>query len=213
MSLHVRIKICGITRLEDALATADLGVDAVGFVFYKTSPRYISPDRAVEIINRLPPFVSAVGLFVNPAQKEIDQTLADCPIDVIQLHGNESPVFCSRQNRRVIKAILVSGVTDLKRADQYDCSVLLDSRAPEGMYGGSGMKFDWSILDRFVHPYPVILAGGLNDENIRAALNSRQLHAVDVSSGVESSPGIKDREKMRRFVERVQDFNAQQENS
>jgi len=199
--------------MEDALAAAGLGVDAVGFVFYKTSPRYISPDRAAEIIGRLPPFVSAVGLFVNPAQEEIDQTLDDCPIDLIQLHGNELPAFCSRQNRRVIKAILVSDVTDLKRAGQYDCSVLLDSRAPEGMYGGSGMRFDWSILDRFVHPYPVILAGGLNDENIQAALNSRQFHAVDVSSGVESSPGIKDREKMCRFVERVQEFNVQQEYS
>jgi len=211
MSTPVRIKICGITRLEDAVAAMDLGVDALGFVFYKHSPRYIPPIQAAEIILRLSPFVSAVGLFVNATREEIDAVLAACPVDILQFHGNESASDCSRQHRRVIKAISVSGVTDLKKAGQYDCGVLLDARAAEGVYGGSGRTFDWSVLKRFTHTHPVILAGGLNGENIYAALNSRQFYAVDVSSGVESSPGIKDRDKMRRFVSGVREFNMQQE--
>jgi len=211
MSAPVRIKICGITRLQDALAAAALGVDAVGFVFYQKSPRYITPDRAAEIILRLPPFVSTVGLFVNAEQVMVDAVLADCPIDVLQFHGDEMPSFCRQQHRRVIKAVAVSDVTDLAKADKYDCPVLLDAKAPEGVYGGSGRTFDWSMLECFTHTGPVILAGGLNERNIRAALNIRQYHAVDVSSGVESSPGIKSVEKMRRFTACVGEFNLQRE--
>jgi len=203
---HTRIKVCGITRLEDALAASRLGVDAVGFVFYAKSPRYLSPDKAATIIRQLPPFVSAVGLFVNPTQEEIAEVLQTVPLGVIQLHGDESPAFCKSQRRRVIKAIAVSSKEDLKQASKYDCPLLLDAKAPEGVYGGTGTSFDWSLLEGFEHSHPLILAGGLNAANIEEALSHRQWFAVDVSSGVEVSPGIKDDIKMSDFVGRVNAF-------
>jgi len=203
---RTRIKVCGITRLEDALAASRLGVDAVGFVFYPKSPRYISPMQAATIIRQLPPFVSAVGLFVNPAQSDIDAVLQHCPLGVVQLHGDESPEFCMAQPRRVMKAIPVSSAEDLKRAQTYPCPVLLDARAPEGVYGGTGRSFDWSLLENFEHDHPLILAGGLNAANVEAALSVRQWFALDVSSGVETSPGIKDETKLSEFVARVNSF-------
>ncbi|MCF7821819.1 MAG: phosphoribosylanthranilate isomerase [Mariprofundaceae bacterium] len=203
---HTRIKVCGITRLEDALTASRLGVDAIGFVFYPKSPRYITPVQATKIIRQLPPFVSAVGLFVNPTQSEIDEVLRHCPLGVVQLHGDESPEFCMAQPRRVMKAIPVSSLEDLKRAQTYPCAVLLDTKAPEGVYGGTGKSFDWSLLKNFEHEHPLILAGGLNASNVEAALSVRQWFAVDVSSGVEISPGIKDSAKLCEFVARVNSF-------
>ncbi len=200
---RTRIKVCGITRLEDALEASRLGVDAVGFVFYDKSPRYIEPMKAAAIIRELPPFVSAVGLFVNPSQDEIDAVLACCPIGVIQLHGDESPEFCEAQTRRVLKAVAVSSADDLKKAKHYRCPVLLDAKAPPGVYGGTGEPFDWSLLDGFTHDYPLTLAGGLNIDNVRDAMAIRQWFALDVSSGVEMSPGIKDHRKLLAFVEAV----------
>jgi len=202
-SVRTRIKVCGITRLEDALAASQLGVDAVGFVFYPKSPRYIEPAKAAAIIRQLPPFVSAVGLFVNPTQEFIAEVLQSVPLGVIQLHGDETPAFCKAQRRRVLKAIAVSGPEDLQRARRYDCPLLLDARAPAGVYGGTGSAFDWSLLKGFEHPYPLTLAGGLNIGNVEAALAVRQWFALDVSSGVEIAPGIKDAEKMRLFIETV----------
>jgi phosphoribosylanthranilate isomerase len=203
---HTRIKVCGITRLEDALTASRLGVDAVGFVFYPKSPRYIDPDKAAAIIRQLPPFVSAVGLFVNPTQDLIAEVLQKVPLGVIQLHGDESPDFCQAQRRRVIKAIAIGGEEDLKRARKYDCPLLLDAKAPQGVYGGTGTSFDWSLLEGFEHNHPLVLAGGLNASNIEAALSVRQWFAVDVSSGVEVSPGIKDDTKLCDFVARVNSF-------
>ncbi|RLL53557.1 phosphoribosylanthranilate isomerase [Mariprofundus sp. EBB-1] len=197
---RTRIKICGITRLEDALKAAELGVDAVGFVFYDKSPRYIDPQKAASIIRQLPPFVSAVGLFVNPTQAYIAEVLQSVPLGVIQLHGDESPDFCSAQRRRVMKAVPVSDAGDLKQAARFNCPVLLDAKAPAGVYGGTGKSFDWALLQSFEHDFPLTLAGGLNVENVEEAMSIRQWFALDVSSGVESSPGIKDAEKMRAFV-------------
>jgi len=200
---RTRIKVCGITRLEDAQLASQLGVDAIGFVFYPKSPRYISPDRAATIIRQLPPFVSAVGLFVNPTQEMIADVLKTVPLGVIQLHGDESPAFCQSQRRRVLKAIAVGSREDLKKASSYDCPLLLDAKAPDGVYGGTGTSFDWSLLDGFEHRHPLTLAGGLKASNIEEALSRRQWFAVDVSSGVEVSPGIKDEAKLRDFVARV----------
>ncbi len=200
---RTRIKVCGITRLEDALSASRLGVDAVGFVFYPKSPRYIDPMKAAAIIRELPPFVSAVGLFVNPSQQDINRVLESCPIGVIQLHGDETPEFCQAQARRVIKAVPVSCREDLKKAHRYPCPVLLDARAPAGVYGGTGQAFDWSLLEGFRHDYPLTLAGGLNIDNVRRAMAIRQWFALDVSSGVEQSPGIKDENKLTAFVEAV----------
>ncbi|MDX8406761.1 MAG: phosphoribosylanthranilate isomerase [Mariprofundaceae bacterium] len=207
---RTRIKVCGITRLEDALTASRLGVDAVGFVFYPKSPRYIEPMRAAAIIRELPPFVSAVGLFVNPSQQEINQVLETCPIGVVQLHGDETPEFCQAQPRRVIKAVPVRTADDLKKARHYDCPVLLDAMAPAGVYGGTGEAFDWSLLQGFTHDYPLTLAGGLNIDNVQDALEVRQWFALDVSSGVEQAPGIKDADKMQAFVNAV---NAAQSDS
>ena len=205
---RTRIKVCGITRSEDALAASELGVDALGFVFYEKSPRYIAPKEAARILRALPPFVSAVGLFVNPSQGYIDEVLHACPLDIIQLHGDESPAFCRTQSRRLLKAVAIEAAADLERASQFHCPLLLDAKAPPGVYGGAGERFDWSLLHGFRHDYPLILAGGLHSDNVRDALAVRHWFAVDVSSGVESSPGIKDADKMRAFVAAVRDCDG-----
>ncbi len=192
-----------MTRIEDARLAASLGVDAIGFVFYDKSPRFISPVEAAAMIRSLPPFVSAVGLFVNPGQDEIDDVLKHCPLDVLQFHGEEAPAFCEAQTRRTIKAIPVREKADMQMVHAYHCPVLLDTKAPQGVYGGTGKMFDWTLLDGFEHTYPLILAGGLNVDNVNMALDIRQWDALDVSSGVESMPGVKDAEKLRRFMARV----------
>lgn len=210
MARHrTRIKICGITRLEDALAASMLGVDAVGFVFYDRSPRYIDPEKAAAIVRRLPPFVSAVGLFVDPGQEWIAEVLRHCPLGVIQLHGDETPEFCALQRRRVVKAISVRSSADLARISHYRCSVLLDAPAPDGVYGGTGSRFDWSLIGDLRHDYPLMLAGGLDADNVAQALALRDWFAIDVSSGVERAPGIKDAEKMRALVRAVQQAEQQ----
>ena len=200
---RTRIKVCGITRLEDALVASGLGVDAVGFVFYDKSPRYIEPARAAAIIRQLPPFVSAVGLFVNPSQDFIAEVLQSVPLGVVQLHGDETPEFCAAQRRRVLKAIHVSCADDLTYAASFNCPLLLDAKAPAGVYGGAGNTFDWSLLKNFRHDYPLSLAGGLTVDNVGRAMAVRPWFALDVSSGVEQSPGIKDADKMRAFVNAV----------
>jgi len=200
---RTRIKICGITRLEDALAASSLGADAVGFVFYDKSPRFIEPAKAASIIRQLPPFVSAVGLFVNPTETYIGEVLKTVPLGVVQLHGDETPEFCEAQRRRVLKAIPINGADDLDKAKRYPCPLLLDAKAPPGVYGGTGARFDWSLLQGFRHDFPLTLAGGLDTGNVREALAIRQWFALDVSSGVESAPGIKDAEKMREFFAAV----------
>lgn len=200
---RTRIKICGITRAEDAARAAALGVDALGFVFYPASPRYIAPVDAAAIVRSLPPFVSAVGLFVNAPQTEIDAALDICPLDILQLHGDESPEFCRAQPRRVIKAVAVREAQDVARLKDFDCPVLLDAKAPPGVYGGTGSSFDWSLVKDVQHAHPLILAGGLGGDNVARAMAVRQWHALDVSSAVELSPGIKDAGKMLEFVAAV----------
>jgi len=199
---RLNLKICGITRLEDALLASALGVDALGFVFYDKSPRYIDPAKAQEIIAQLPPFTTVVGLFVNPSQKFVDGILEICSLDIIQLHGDESPVFCEAQHRRVIKALPIAKAQDLERLSEYNCPVLLDTKAPEGVYGGTGQSFDWALLQGLKHEYPVMLAGGLQAENIDEAMKVEGIYALDVSSGVESAKGIKDKEKMKVLCEK-----------
>jgi len=209
--MRTRIKICGITRLEDALMAAGLGVDAVGFVFYDKSPRYIEPAKAAAIIRQLPPFVSAVGLFVNPSQEFIAEVLKTVPLGLLQLHGDETPEFCEAQRQRVLKAIPIANPEDLANAHRYPCPLLLDAKAPAGVYGGTGTSFDWSLLKGFEHDYPLTLAGGLDAGNVQEAMAIRQWFALDVSSGVESAPGIKDADKMRDFVAAVHGASAKEQ--
>lgn len=201
---RTRIKICGITRLKDAIDAVRFGADALGFVFYPPSPRAITPEQAANIIAKLPPFVSCVGLFVNPSQADIDQTLSVCPLDQIQLHGSESAEFCARQLRRVIKAIPVQTAEDLDAAKAYNCAILLDAKAPKGVHGGTGQCFDWRVLQGFEHAHPLILAGGLHPENVTDALAIRPWFALDVSSGVESAAGVKDPARMNLFFQVIQ---------
>lgn len=200
---RVRMKICGITNLEDALCAIACGADALGFVFYKKSPRYISPEKAAAIILQMPVFVQAVGLFVNADAEEIDLTVAQCKLDVVQLHGDELPIFCESLPYRVLKAVPIATQDDVSKIKDYACAVLLDTKAPDGVFGGTGEAFDWTFLQGLSHDYPLLLAGGLNVGNIQEALAAHSWYAVDVSSGVESSRGIKDHVKLKEFCEQV----------
>ena len=205
--MRTRIKICGITSIEDASAAVLAGADALGFVFYSQSPRYIPMAKAAKIIKILPPFVSVVGLFVNAEQNYIDEVVQRCGLDVIQLHGDESPKTCIRQNKPVIKALSIHIAEDLEKVANYKCTVLLDAKAPLGVHGGTGKAFDWSLLKELEVHQPVILAGGLRVENIEEALGLRHWYAVDVSSGVELEKGVKDHEKMKVFCNYIHQYN------
>ena len=204
-----RIKICGITRPEDARAAAAAGADAIGLVFYPPSPRAVDIDRARDIVAALPPFVTAVGLFVDAAAAEIDAVLQQVPLDMLQLHGDETPAFCAGLNRPWFKALRMRPDVDIAGlAASYPGSraLLLDSFAA-GVPGGTGKVFDWSRippLDR-----PIILAGGLDPGNVADAVRSVAPAAVDVSGGVEKTPGLKDPERINAFCAAVRAADEQ----
>ncbi len=204
IKLRTRCKICGITRLEDALKAAELGVDALGFVFYEPSPRYIDPVRANEIIRQLPPFVTSVGLFVNHDRSQVEEILQVARLDVLQFHGEEDDAFCRSFNKVYYKAIGVESAAALqqKMKDYPGASALLLDTHDPILKGGTGRSFDWRLVgeDR---PKPIILAGGLNPDNVREAIGMTQPYAVDVSGGVEASKGIKDAQLMREFLREV----------
>ena len=198
-----RVKICGITSSEDALAAIAAGADALGFVFYAKSPRALLPEQAAAIIRSLPPFVTTVGLFVNADRATIKETVATCGLDVIQLHGDESPQDCCFSGCRVIKALRIKDSASLERAADYEVSGLLLDAWSDRVYGGSGEVFDWQLLKNFASHHPVILAGGLIPENVAEAIRQVRPYAVDVSSGVEMAPGRKDKIKMAEFIRQV----------
>ena len=200
----VRSKICGITRIEDALSAAEAGADAIGLVFYAKSPRAVSVQQARAIIAALPPFVTTVGLFVDASRQELDEILAAVPLDLLQFHGDESPAFCEALQRPYIKALRVKPGDDLAAqvaAYGQASGVLLDTYVP-GIPGGTGEAFDWSLVPQGLNK-PIILAGGLVAENVAAAIRQVQPYAVDVSGGVEAGKGIKDAEKIRAFMRAV----------
>jgi phosphoribosylanthranilate isomerase len=199
-----RIKICGITRPDDARAAVEYGADAIGLVFYSKSPRFVSLDTASAIAAIIPPFVSIVALFVDEPASDIQRTLECVPIDLIQFHGEESAQFCDQFRRPWIKALRVRPDIDLPSAcTRYSKArgVLLDS-FQEGVPGGTGKSFDWQLAAAPL-PLPIVLAGGLNAENVAAAIGALHPAAVDVSGGVESSPGIKDVERIQQFIAAV----------
>jgi phosphoribosylanthranilate isomerase len=203
-SMTVRIKICGITRSEDALAAADLGTDAIGFVF-APSPRRVSPDKAREIVMALPPLVQTVGVFVDEDPEKVLSIAALCRLDMLQLHGKESPDYCRRFGHRVIKALRVHGPDGLQAGSEYVGAVdalLLDTYV-RGQQGGTGRTFDWNLALGAKRFGRIILAGGLNPDNVGAAISAVKPYAVDASSGLEQKPGIKDHEKMVRFIQIV----------
>ncbi|MEW5746226.1 MAG: phosphoribosylanthranilate isomerase [Nitrospirota bacterium] len=198
----VRVKICGITNTEDALAAVEYGADALGFIFFEKSPRYISPLKAKEIIAYLPPFVTAAGVFVNEDPATMKETMSLAGITVLQLHGDEPPETCSIWPR-VVKAMRVKDFTDLKPLEKYRVSAfLLDTYSPRE-FGGTGQTFNWDIAVEAKRYGKIILSGGLNPDNIERAVQWVRPYAVDVSSGIEERKGKKDLKKMRAFIERA----------
>ncbi|GLO39886.1 MULTISPECIES: phosphoribosylanthranilate isomerase [Pseudomonas] len=201
---NVRSKICGITRIEDALAAAEAGADAIGFVFYAKSPRAVDVRQARAIIAELPPFVTTVGLFVNASRCELNEILEVVPLDLLQFHGDETPQDCEGYHRPWIKALRVRPGDDLEAACQLYAGargILLDTYVP-GVPGGTGEAFDWSLVPARLSK-PIILAGGLSADNVGQAIAQVRPYAVDVSGGVEQAKGIKDAAKIEAFMRAV----------
>ena len=206
--MRTRVKICGITRPEDARAAAEAGADAIGLVFYPPSPRYLSAERAVLIRDALPPFVQAVALFVNPDAAQVAQVLGRVRPGMLQFHGDESPAFCAQFGMPYVKACRVRAGVDLLeylRAFSGAAAWLLDSFVEE--YGGVGERFDWSLVPAR-RERPLILSGGLARDNVAEAIRRVRPWGVDVSSGVESAKGIKDAAKIAAFIAEVRDADV-----
>ena len=200
----VRSKICGITRVEDALAAAQAGADAIGLVFYAKSPRAVNVQQAREIIAALPPFVTTVGLFVNASRCELNETLDAVPLDLLQFHGDETPADCEGFNRPWIKALRVRPGEDVEaQCKRYAkaSGILLDTYVA-GVPGGTGEAFDWALVPAHLSK-PIILAGGLSPDNVGAAIAQVRPYAVDVSGGVEQAKGIKDAARIDAFLDAV----------
>jgi len=197
---RVRVKICGITRLEDALLAASLGADALGFNLWPGSKRHVDPDVARAITDRLPPLVTAVGVFVGQPPTEVMALAAQAGVQVVQLHGDEGWEDVNGYPIPALKAIRLAGPESLRDLHRYRVrGFLLDAPLPG--YGGSGTTCDWALARQVAAQVPVLLAGGLTSENVAEAVRTVRPWAVDVASGVESAPGVKDPEKLRRFIE------------
>lgn len=203
--MRTRVKICGITRLEDGLAAATAGADALGFNFYDKSPRVIGIGQAQEFHAALPPFVARVGLFVNAQPEFVKAVLAAVPLDLLQFHGDESEEYCRGFARPYLKALRMKPGMDVAAAAQAYASaqgILVDAWHEE-QYGGTGKAFDWSLLGAAVRSERLVLAGGLHPGNVAEAIRQVRPWAVDVSSGVESAPGIKDKGKIEQFMSAI----------
>lgn len=200
----VRIKICGITERDDALHAIDCGADALGFVFYERSPRAVTSKKAQKIIAELPPFVTVVGLFVNEDPRTVRLIADHCGLDVIQYHGDESPEMVRMAPRRSIRALRVRENETLDDIDLYPGSGLLLDAWVSGAFGGTGVCFNWAIAAGIAKRRSVILAGGLTPENVAEAIQTVQPYGIDVSSGVEATPGRKDRKKVADFIKAAQ---------
>jgi phosphoribosylanthranilate isomerase len=202
--MSVRVKVCGITRSEDAIAAIQCGVDAIGFVFWPHSTRYIDPESVRRIAEVIPPFICTVGVYVDPDAAWVEQTARAAKLNLLQFHGDESPEFCNQFSQPYIKAIRVKPDTDLLQyAQRYGAAkgLLLDTYAAD-MPGGTGHAFDWQLIPQQLS-LPLILSGGLNPDNVARAIKQTQPWAVDVSSGVEASKGIKDEKKIIAFMQGV----------
>lgn len=205
---RTRIKICGLTREQDVEAAVAAGADALGFVFYPNSPRYLDIETAAALVRRVPPFVTRVGLFVNPDPRVLADTLAAVPLDVIQYQGDESPEFCEGFGHAYVKvARMRPGIDLVEFARSYPSArgLLLDAYVES--YGGAGQVFDWSMVPKAL-PLPVVVAGGLTAANVGSAIRQLRPWGVDVSSGVEIAKGIKDPEKINAFVAAVKDADS-----
>lgn len=204
-----RVKICGITRAEDAHAAAGAGADALGFVFYPPSPRNVDAGVARDIIRALPPFVTSVGLFVDPDPTDVKRVISIAPVDLLQFHGDETPQLCRSFGLPYIKVIRVRpGVDLLEYARRFDDSrgLLLDAYV-SGTQGGTGTRFDWTLIPENL-PKPIVLSGGLDPDNVAEAIRQVRPAAVDVSSGVEAAKGIKDPRRILSFISGVRNADA-----
>jgi phosphoribosylanthranilate isomerase len=198
------VKVCGITRLEDALDAAALGASAIGLVFWPASPRAIAPIAARTIVEALPPLVTPVGVFVDQPDADVDRIAGEVRLGAVQLHGGESPAYCARLRRPVIKAFGVDGSFDEAAVDPYPpaVTVLLDARDDERR-GGTGRRIDWTVAARVAAKRRIVLAGGIDAGNVEEAIRTVRPFAIDVSSGVERAPGVKDHAKMQALFEAV----------
>jgi phosphoribosylanthranilate isomerase len=203
-----KVKICGITNYEDAVAAMEMGADLLGFNFYRPSPRYVTPEAAASIINKLPAFVDVAGVFVNHTLDETREIASQCQLDWIQLHGDENAEFCrwlAYDSPKTMKAIRVKEAEDVQRTDEYFTdAVLLDAYDP-AKYGGTGLTFDWNIIGHIGKR--IFLAGGINPDNAVAAMELG-VYGIDVCSGIESEPGKKDHEKLKRLFDTVRHLRA-----
>ncbi len=207
--MRTRIKICGLTRCEDARSAVDCGADAVGVVFYRPSPRCVSPARAREIVQSLPPFVTTVGVFVNPDRGEVEEALRVGGVSLLQFHGDESADFCASFGAPYIKAVRIRpGLDLLEYLSPYDAAGawMLDAYHDD-LYGGTGGAFDWDMVPKTL-ARPIILSGGLNAGNVEVAVRRVRPFAVDVSTGVEASKGIKDAARIAAFIEAVKNADG-----
>lgn len=196
-----KIKICGITNFEDAKIAVDYGTDAIGFVFAE-SKRQVSKEKVKDIVQKLPPFVTPVGLFVNETSKNIEEICKYCNLYTIQLHGNEPPVFLSGLKQfKIIKAFRIKNEEDIHQVQGYEAHALLLDGYAENQRGGTGTTFDWRIAGKAETSLPIIIAGGLTDKNVSQAIHIATPYGVDVSSGVEIRPGKKDRQLVRKFID------------
>lgn len=207
--MSTAVKICGITRIEDALAAARCGAHAIGLVFYRASPRYVAPDRAGDIVRALPPFVTAVGLFVDASAQEVRAVLAQASVGLLQFHGAELPAFCRQFGLPYLKAVQVRARVDLLQYahDYHDAKALLLDTFVDGARGGTGETFDWSLIPGTL-PLPIVLSGGLTADNVAEAIRAVRPWAVDVSSGVEAEKGSKDAAKIAAFMSGVRNANV-----
>jgi len=196
----IYIKICGITEVDDAVKIAELGVNALGFIFYPKSKRYISPDKAKEIIDCLPPFINTVGVFVNEKKESVIDVLNRCPIDILQFHGDETPEYCRQFDRRIIKVFRVNKDFSFDGFFKFPASAFLLDSLVTGEYGGTGVVFDWDVAVKAKKYGKIILSGGLNPENLSSAVAKVNPYGVDISSGVEIKPGKKDISKVKEIV-------------
>ena len=198
-----KVKICGITNIEDALLAVGFGADALGFIFYKDSKRYISSEDALSIKSQLPPFVSTVGVFVNQDIEELISVKEEVGFDVFQLHGDESPDYCTKLDGSIIKAIRVKNEANYGDLESYPVNAVLLDTYSLVEYGGTGKSFDWELLKNIVLSKKVILSGGLTPKNVSQAIKIVRPYAVDVSSGIEEYTGKKNPVKLKRFIEVV----------
>lgn len=209
---HPQIKVCGLTRPDEAVACADLGADAIGLVFYPKSPRNVTLEQAATITEQLPSHVAAVGVFVNPEIELLTQVITQCGLNAAQLHGAESPQFVTRVKQttdaKIIKALFSAKAPGLNKADRYSVDAFLIECGRGQLPGGNAETWDWSLAEPFAHNYPLLLAGGLEPANVSQAIAASLPDAVDASSGLEASPGRKDLGKVAKFIHAVRQSTA-----